>query len=123
MPAGSSVLIADAEREARGELDRFFVDQGCTTYVAETGAQALGIVKVRKLRLTLIDLEIPDMGGLEVLRAIIQIDRMVPCIITARDRSKETKLEAISAGAATYLTKPYDPAILAAAVSRILLKK
>ena len=89
---------------------------------AATGLQALEQLAVAAVHLVVLDLNMPDMHGIEVLRFVRQHEpyRALPIIVlTTRgdDASRET---AIAAGATMYMTKPFVPHVLADAARTLL---
>jgi two-component system, chemotaxis family, chemotaxis protein CheY len=89
---------------------------------AGTGLQAIEQLAVARVRLIVLDLNMPDMHGIDVLRFVRRHEhyRNLPVIVlTTRgdDASRET---AIEAGATTYMTKPFAPQVLAATARTLL---
>jgi len=89
---------------------------------AATGLEAIEQLAVARIHLVVLDLNMPDMHGIDVLRFIRRQPRYreLPVIVlTTRgdDASRET---AVEAGATTYMTKPFTPQTLAAAVRTLL---
>jgi response regulator of citrate/malate metabolism len=94
---------------------------GCTVVgVAHTGADALRMAKALRPDLVLLDVYLPDVSGLEVLRLLRTgaTDDPFVLMITAADDSV-TVTGALHGGAAHYLVKPFDAAVLAQHVERI----
>ena len=83
---------------------------------AKTGASALVDALSYRPDVMLLDLGLPDMDGLDVLKELSGLPQEVPVIIiSARDRESE-KVKALDMGADDYVTKPYNPQELAARV-------
>ncbi len=103
-----SVLIIDDDSLIRKTLASHLSRQGFEVRQAETGEAGLQEFKENSPDLVLLDIRLPDISGLEVLRRIKQIDAK-PCalIMTAYDDMKTT-VEAIQQGAFEYLVKPLD---------------
>lgn len=75
--------------------------------VAETGAQAILSAMSNKMDIILLDLGLPDMDGIDVIKKIRSWSRIPIIVITARSEDSD-KIEALDAGADDYLTKPFS---------------
>lgn len=75
--------------------------------VAETGAQAILSAMSNKMDIMLLDLGLPDMDGIDVIKKIRSWSRIPIIVITARSEDSD-KIEALDAGADDYLTKPFS---------------
>ena len=83
------------------EMQEYFYEK------AETGAQAIMSAMSNKADIMLLDLGLPDMDGIEVIKKIRSWSRMPIIVITARSEDSD-KIEALDAGADDYLTKPFS---------------
>ena len=83
------------------EMQEYFYEK------AETGAQAIMSAMSNKSDIMLLDLGLPDMDGIEVIKKIRSWSRMPIIVITARSEDSD-KIEALDAGADDYLTKPFS---------------
>lgn len=95
---------------------------GYSVMKAESGQDALEILKRDKIELVLLDIEMPEMNGFEVMK-IIQKDEMmkkIPVIFLTADRSAETEEKCFQLGAVDYIGKPFIPAIMLQRVKRTL---
>ncbi|HEU4694983.1 MAG TPA: response regulator [Vicinamibacterales bacterium] len=89
---------------------------------ASSGLQAIETLALHPVRMVMLDLNMPDMHGLDVLRFLRshgQYRTLPVMVLTTRgdEASRETVLEA---GATSYLTKPFSPSLLAASVRELL---
>ena len=102
------VLIVEDEFVNR-ELLKAYLDQEYELICAETGAEALSAIRehIEILSLVLLDLNLPDMNGLEILRTIKQDMDMsrIPVIVLTSD--KESEVESLNTGANDFISKPY----------------
>ena len=73
-----------------------------------SGREAIAQLQTRRADLVLVDLRMPDVGGLDVLRAIRDIDPRSQAVLMTGNASVETAVEAIKLGATDYLSKPLD---------------
>jgi len=100
------VLIVDDEPPIRKLLRMGLTTQGYTALEAATGAAALRLMD-DKPDLVILDLGLPDMDGLEVLRAIRARGDSVPVVILSSRGDESGKVAALDAGADDYVTKPF----------------
>jgi two-component system KDP operon response regulator KdpE len=98
-------------------LQRFLVSslkkQGYLVVPAGTGAEALSLARSHNPDLVLLDLGLPDLDGLEVLKGIRALSQVPVVILSARNQER-VKAEALDTGADDYLTKPFGVVELAA---------
>lgn len=81
---------------------------GYRLVTAQSGEQAFKTIKIEKPGLVLLDIVMPEMDGLEVLKRIKAIDTTVPvCMVTSVWDDEEAK-KCLEAGAYEYITKPID---------------
>ena len=87
---------------------------------AETGYEALEIVREAAIDLALLDFNLPDTTGAELLQQIKQFQPSVPAIIMSANTSQGVKFDVFEAGAYTFISKPIDLPQLLGFVSRAL---
>ena len=92
---------------------------GYTIYTANTGTEGLRLADAHSPDLVLLDLGLPDMDGLEVLRQLRRQADVPVIIITARD-DEETMVAGLNLGADDYLTKPFSGRALQARIDAVL---
>src|SRR5690625_129861 len=103
-----SILIVEDERKLSRVLQLELEYENYTTEIAENGKEALGCMQEGDWDLVLLDIMIPEMSGLEVLRRIRRTDEMTPIILlTARDQVFD-KVSGLDLGANDYITKPFE---------------
>ncbi|MEO6940471.1 MAG: response regulator, partial [Candidatus Kapaibacterium sp.] len=76
--------------------------------IAHSGEEAIIQMRERHPRLVLLDINLPDINGIDVLRAIKSADEHLPVVMISAQESVATAVEALKAGAYDYLTKPID---------------
>lgn len=105
----SRVLVVDDERTIRRVLARFFRSRGCDVDVASDGEQALAFLRRETSDMLLLDIRMPKVDGLEVLRAIQEENlRVGPIWAISGYASDEEAKEALRLGAADFISKPLD---------------
>jgi two-component system, NtrC family, response regulator PilR len=107
-PAAKRILVADDERSLRELLAIVLRREGHEVLLAESGEVALTALKRGPLDLLISDIKMPDMSGVEVLRAAKATDASLPAIMMTAYASTETAVEAMRLGACDYLIKPFD---------------
>lgn len=90
---------------------------------AATGLEAIEQLAVARVQLIVLDLNMPDMHGLDVLRFVRrqQQHQNLPIIVLTTRGDESSRQSAEQAGATTYLTKPFAPQVLAAAARTLLV--
>ena len=119
METRKTILICDDEPALR-ELVRASLDDGYRFAEASDGLVALELAREVEPDAVILDLMLPRLGGLEVLarlQADAQLSRVPVLVITAWN---ETREDVLAAGAAEFVTKPFDPDTLRAAVKELL---
>jgi len=106
------VLVVDDEPDAVELLQEFLAAKGYDVLTATGGEEALRIVREERPHLILLDVRMPGMNGLEVLRHVRQIDQEVGVIMVTAVSEEETGREALALGAFDYIVKPLDLAYL-----------
>jgi DNA-binding NtrC family response regulator len=102
------VLVVDDDAPARRLLQVRLRALGCDVALAEDGLAGLAEIKKHEPALMLLDLQMPKMGGLEVLRNLRAAGTTFPVVVTTAHGSIETAVEAMKEGAYDFITKPLD---------------
>jgi DNA-binding NtrC family response regulator len=105
---GARVLIVDDDPASRRLLEVRLRPLECDVATAGNGEQALSAIRKDLPDLVLLDLQMPRMGGIEVLRALRKEGINVPTIVITAHGSIETAVEAMKEGAYDFITKPID---------------
>ncbi len=125
-PGVDRLLVVDDNEMNRDMLSRRLKGKGYTVEVAEDGQQALELLGKDPFDLVLLDIMMPGISGIDVLRAVRQTRSRadLPIIMaTAKDQSDDI-VEALKLGANDYVTKPIDfPVCLARVQSQLALKR
>ena len=102
------ILIVEDDNTIRVTVGNFLARQGFDVEVAETGEQALALLKERTFSLALLDLRLPDMNGLDILARIRESDDQPLVVIMTAYPEVRTAVAALKAGAYDYINKPFD---------------
>jgi two-component system sensor histidine kinase RpfC len=117
------ILLADDNRSNQLLLSRILKDAGHTVQTAERGDQAFDLMAVGDLDLAILDLNMPDMSGPDVVKMFrassVGGDRL-PIMILSADATPAAKQDSIDAGANEFLTKPVTAGLMLAAIERIV---
>jgi YesN/AraC family two-component response regulator len=110
------VLICDDEEGIR-ESFKLILDEDYDLRFASNGLEALDMLKTLNPSLMLLDIKMPKMHGLDILKRVKQSKPKLPVIIVTGYQSVEMAQEALKLGAADYIPKPFDSKSLQKTVS------
>ncbi|MEO7319770.1 MAG: SpoIIE family protein phosphatase [Chthoniobacteraceae bacterium] len=119
------ILVVDDDAGNREMLSRRLERLGHTVEVAENGRRALEILRQQAFDLMLLDLQMPELNGYEVLEQV-KVDealRDLPIIVLSASDETSRVAHCIEMGAADYLAKPFEPVLLRARIDACLEKK
>jgi len=103
-----TILVVDDDDTFRSRMARAMRDRGLETFEAGNGEDALRAAREHAPELALVDLRMPGMGGLDVVRELLAVDPHTRVVVLTGYGSIATALEAVKRGATHYLTKPAD---------------
>ncbi|NLH01952.1 MAG: response regulator, partial [Clostridiales bacterium] len=113
------ILIVDDEKTIRSFLKVSLETQNYKCVEAECGANALMLAASHHPDILILDLGLPDMDGVDLIRKLREISQIPIIVVSARGHDRE-KVEALDAGADDYLTKPFSVSELLARIQVIL---
>jgi DNA-binding NtrC family response regulator len=102
------LVVVDDEQGILDVVSRFARRAGYEVVTYSGGREAISQLQTRRADLVLVDLRMPDVGGLDVLRAIRDTDPRCQAVLMTGYASVETAVDAIKLGAMDYLSKPID---------------
>lgn len=116
----TEIMVVDDDEDLRENLAEVLSGHDFTVTTAAGGEEALELLEQRPFDLILLDLVMPAMGGMEVLRRIREKTPRLPVIIFSAFATVENAVEAMRQGAQDYITKPFRLESLLASVRRTL---
>lgn len=102
------MLVVDDDEIFRTRLQKALAARGIETFAAPSAAEAQRLARESRPQWALVDLRMPGMGGLELVRALHAMDEQMQIVVLTGYGTIATAVEAVRAGAADYLTKPVD---------------
>ena len=115
------ILIAEDEKNIREGLAEFLTDCGYQIYQAEDGQQGLEVFKKEKIDLALLDIKMPYMTGIELLKEIRKTSD-IPVIFLTAYNDEDYKLQAFSALVDGYIEKPFSLRLVKVRIEALIKK-
>ena len=115
-----NVLVVDDDKMALAAISAVLEGRRIHVIRSESGAEALLLAAQNDIQLALVDVNLPDADGVDLLASLRAGDALLPTIIITGDRSLETAQRSIRAKAGAYITKPFDRTQLIEEVERAL---
>ena len=106
MKIKEKILLIEDERTIRGFMQAILTANGYDVLMAGTGAMANTMISSHCPDLIILDLGLPDMDGMTILRSVREWSKVPILVVSARSHERD-KVEALDAGADDYLTKPF----------------
>ncbi|SAL68027.1 response regulator protein [Caballeronia terrestris] len=115
------ILLADDHAIVRRGVAQLLLERGIASEVleAETGAQAISIAGQCPVDVTLLDISLPDINGVDVLKRLKRQTPRMPVLMFSMYREDQYAVRALKAGAAGYLSKTADPALMIGAIQQV----
>ena len=108
MKRKQTILVVDDEPMIRRIFERLLSEEGYTVLTASNGKEGLEVVRKKSLELVILDLKLPDMSGIDILRRIRRLRKNVEVIVITGHGTMKTVRAAMGLGAYDYITKPFD---------------
>jgi DNA-binding response OmpR family regulator len=106
--ATANVLVVDDEPVVRDVLGRYLAREGFAVQEAEDGEAALAAIRAEAPQVVVLDLMLPRLSGLDVLK-LVRLESDLPVIILSARVSEEERVTGLRLGADDYIVKPYSP--------------
>jgi two-component system phosphate regulon sensor histidine kinase PhoR len=119
----AGILVVDDELGIREGCKRVLAEEGYAIDLAEDGTIGLQKVREKSYDLILVDLMMPGIGGLDLIKKIHEIDPEIIVVVITGYATIETAVEATKRGAYDYLPKPFAPETLSVLVKRGIEKR
>ncbi len=103
-----TILIVEDNKETLDLIDTILSREGYATFKAENGKDAIDIASGNRIDLVLLDLNLPDYDGIEVLYQLKMVDEAIHVIILTGHGSQSAVRSAMEMGVFDFLTKPFD---------------
>ena len=114
----TKILVIDDEKSLRDGAERILTRMEFQTLKASRGEEGLETLEKESAAIVLLDMKMPGMDGMEVLRRIMEMDRGILVIVITGYATVETAIEAMKQGAYDFIPKPYEPDQLRIVVNR-----
>lgn len=116
--ASIRILIVDDERTLRESCATVLRSEGYNVTLAGRGEEALDLIRRRPFDLVLVDLFLPQVPGLEILNATLEVNRDTLVVVMTGNPSVTSSIEALRMGAWDYLPKPFSATHLQVLIGR-----
>ena len=113
------ILAVDDDAHILQIIKWELTSQGCQVITCRSGEEALDLARDQRPDLVVLDVMMPSINGLEVLRRLRERSSVPVLLLTARNRDQD-KIGALDTGADDYVTKPFSPEELSARVKAVL---
>jgi DNA-binding NtrC family response regulator len=115
------VLVVDDEERILILLQACLEAAGYEVLLAADGRQALNLIEVEQVDAVITDMNMPEIGGLDVIKTVRRLrGKAIPIIVVTAYGSVQNAVEAMHCGATDYLEKPFDMAVLKATLAKWL---
>jgi len=119
----ASILIVDDDKNICEILSLLVKKEGLKTLVAHEGDTALKIIRSKMPDIVLLDIKMPGMDGIEVLKQVKELDENLPIVMITAYANIQGAVDAIRLGAHDYLAKPFDDHEVIRVVHRALAER
>ena len=119
----ANILVIDDEETMRDSCRQTLSRDGHRVETAEDGSKGLALLKAESFDLVILDLKMPGLGGMKVLKRIKEDDTDTVVIVITGYATIESAVEAMKSGAYDFIPKPFTPDSLRAIVKRALEKR
>ena len=117
-----SILIADDDQSNRRTIKELLSKAGFTIFEAENGRQAVEIISEKKVHISILDVEMPKLSGIEVIKTLKSLNAAVPSVLITGGICDHIMKNAFNVGAFTLLHKPLNAEALKIIIDKIITK-
>ena len=110
-----NILICDDDKEIVDSISLFLEEEGLNVIKAHDGFEAIEVLKCNKIHLAVIDVMMPNMDGIKLIKEIRK-QSSIPVIFLSAKSEDSDKILGLNLGADDYMTKPFNPLELVARV-------
>jgi two-component system, cell cycle response regulator CtrA len=114
------VLMIEDDSATAQSIELMLKSEGFNVYTTDLGEEGVDLGKIYDYDLILLDLNLPDMSGMEVLRTLRNAKVNTPIMILSGSSEIETKVKTFSVGADDYMTKPFHKEELVARIHAVV---
>jgi two-component system, OmpR family, response regulator len=120
-PRGDLIVVDDS-RTALAVIGRRLTELGYTVALIDNGMTALDLIQARRFDAMLLDITMPDMSGMAVLRELrgSRVTADLPVLMMTARSDPAAAIDALHAGADDHVVKPFDVDVMAARIERLL---
>jgi two-component system sensor histidine kinase RpfC len=115
-----TVLLANEQEGWHQTVRRLLEPQGVLTVSVQTGREALEIIRDRPVHVAVLDQQMPQLGGLQVVKLMQELPNCPPAILLAAQLTTQLLHEALGMHVFTVLRKPVDLNVLLDSLARVL---
>ncbi|MEJ7822240.1 MAG: response regulator transcription factor [Chitinophagaceae bacterium] len=117
------ILFAEDDLLLRKSLSFYLSESGYKIIQAENGVEAVEQIKKNKFDLMIIDLNMPFIGGMEIINMVHnELKLATPIIVLTSSGVEEVELESFTMGANEFISKPFSPSVLKARMDKLIAK-
>jgi len=115
-----TVLLANESEQWHANLRQLLEPQGVQTVAARSGREALGLIESRPIHVAVLDQQMPQLGGLQVVKMMRELKAAPPAILLANQLTTHLLHEALGMHVFSVLSKPVDLNVLLDALARVM---
>ncbi len=114
------VLLIEDDRATAQSIELMLKSESCSVYTTDLGEDGVDLSRVYEYDIILLDLNLPDMSGFDVLRSLRRSRVKTPTLVLSGLAAVEDKVKGLGLGADDYLTKPFHKAELVARIHAVV---
>jgi two-component system, response regulator PdtaR len=119
-PTRFTVLLANEQEGWHQTVRQLLEPQGVQTLSARSGREALQLIESKPVHVAVLDTQMPQLGGMQVIRLMREMQKAPPAILLANDLSSHLLREALGMHVFSVLSKPVDFNVLLDTLARVL---